>query len=401
MPKCLLHLDIDAFFASVETLRNPRLRGRPVIVGAGVIASCSYEARRFGLKAGMGLRKAKTLCPQVVILDGNQPVYRAFAGKVWAICRAFTPNMETLLDDAYLDLAGTERLHGPVEPMARNLKRRIHLETGLNVTVGVANCRTVARMASACGKPDGLIVVAPGAEGEFISGLPVERLPGVGHHTAELLCRMNVTTIGTLAELPAWSLETLFGVRGLALHERAQGRDSRVVDEREIPKSISRETSFHENTTDLREIEGMLYYLTERAAKPLRELGLVAKTVTVKIRYSDFEGDAASRSLPERTALDGDLFEVARAILHRLYGRRVSLHNIGVTLSNFRMDGDAQPGLFDERNLNRVKELYRVLDDVRDRFGHGSIVAGRSLDLLDRLPKSDYGFVLRTPSLTK
>jgi DNA polymerase-4 len=256
-------------------------------------------------------------------------------------------------------------------------------------------------MASASGKPDGLVVVRPGTEREFIAPMGVEKLPGIGHHTAEVLQRMNVTTIGQLAELPEWSLESMFGARGIALHERAQGRDSRVIAGREIPKSISRETSFHENTTDLREIEGMLCYLTERAAKTLRELGLMAKAVTVKIRYSDFEGDAVTKSLPERTNLDEDLFKLAHAMLRGLYRRRVSLHHVGVVLSNIRAEGGVQAGLFDRRKRLRLRELYQVIDEVRDRFGHGAIVAGRSLDLLNRLPKCDHGFVLRTPSLTK
>lgn len=401
MPQLLMHLDIDAFFASVEQVRNPRLRGRPVIVGAGVIASCSYEARRFGLHAAMSLAKAKRLCPQAVVLDGNYQIYRAFAEQVWDICHSFTPEVDTLLDDAYLNLTGTERLHADAEVLARRLKTRVCCETGLTVTCGLATSRVVARMASASQKPDGLVVVKAGDEMEFVRELPVEELPGVGPRTAEVLRRLNVRTIGALSEMPRWSLETLFGANGSSLYERAHGRDSHVISRREIPKSISRETCFHRETTDRREIEAMLFYLSERGTGTLRDLGLAAKTVTVKIRYSDFTGESSSKSLERHTDLDDEVYELACEVCRRIHTRRVSLRGIGVILSNFRTMGVEQPELFDGEGRQRRMRLYHTLDAVRRRYGYSSIIAGRSLDLLGVLEKNDHGFVLRTPSLTK
>jgi len=401
MPPLVMHLDIDAFFASVEQVRNPRLLGKPVIVGAGVIASCSYEARRFGLHAAMSLAKARRLCPQAVVLDGNYPTYRAFAEQVWDICRGFTPDMETLLDDAYLDLTGTERLHGEAASLARDLKSRVRRETGLTVTTGLAASRTVARIASASQKPDGLVVVKPGKEMSFIGGLPVEKLPGVGRVTAKVLHRLNVQTIGALAAMPQWALEALFGANGAAFHERSHGRDSHVVSRREIPKSISRETCFHRETTDRNEIEGMLHYLSARGTRTLRELGLAAKTVTVKIRYADFTGEAVSKSLARYTDLDDEVYELACDICRRTCQRRVSLRGIGVVLSRFKPTTAEQAGLFDGENRRRRARFYRTLDEVRKRYGYSAIIAGRSLDLLDSLEKNDHGFVLRTPSLTK
>jgi len=396
-----MHLDIDAFFASVEQVRNPRLRGKPVVVGAGVIASCSYEARRFGLCAAMSLAKAQRLCPQAVVLDGNYQIYHSFAEQVWEICRSFTPDMETLLDDAYLDLTGTERIHGDAEPLARRLKSRVRRETGLTVTCGVATSRVVARMASASMKPDGLVIVAPGGEMDFIRDKPVEKLPGIGPKTAEVLHRLNITTIGALSEIPRWSLEELLGAHGVAFYERSHGRDSHVVSRTEIPKSISRETCFHRETTDRNEIEGMLYYLAERATRTLRELGLAAKTVTVKIRYSDFTGEATSKSLARHTDLDDEVYDLACDICRKIYTRRVSLRGIGVILSNFKRVRGEQPELFDGESRCRRSRLYRTLDEVRRRYGYSSIVAGRSLDLVGSLESNDHGFVLRTPSLTK
>ena len=401
MPRLIMHLDVDAFFASVEQVRNPRLAGKPVIVGAGVIASCSYEARRFGLKAAMSLSKARRLCPQAIVLDGNHHIYSAFAEQVWGICHRFTPEVDTLLDDAYLNLTGTERLHGDAHTLARTLKDAVHRETGLTVRTGVATSRVVARMASASMKPDGLVVVAPGEEAAFLHDKPVEKLPGIGPKTAAVLKRLNVNTIGEVAAMPRWSLEEMFGANGRAFHERAHGRDSHVVKRSEVPRSISRETCFHRETSDRHEIAGMLYYLSERAARTLRELGLTTKTVTVKIRYSDFTGTSASRSIARWTDLDDEIYVLACAILDRVYTRRVSLRGIGIVLSNFRMHAGEQPELFDERTRTQRARLYRVMDEVRRRYGYGSVVAGRSLDLLGRLEKSDHGFVLRTPSLTK
>jgi len=396
-----MHLDIDAFFASVEQVRNPQLAGKPVIVGSGVIASCSYEARHFGLYAGMSLAAARRLCPGVVILAGNYQVYRPFAEKIWETCRAFTPALETLLDDAYLDFSGTERLHGDLAHTARQLKEHIFQETGLTVTIGLASSRTVARIASSLDKPNGLVIVPQAEEMEFMRELPVEKLPGVGHVTRKVLRKLNITTIGQLSQLSRPSLEALFGANGTALYERAHGRDSRLTSPRELPRSISRETSFHRDTSDRREIEAMLYYLVERAMKTLRELGILTRRVAVKLRYSDAAGDASSRSLPGCTDLDSDVFPLARELLWRLYSRRVSLHNLGISLSGFKLDEGKQPQLFDHRIRTRQTALYQTLDAVRNRFGYGAIIAGRSIELLNRLPRNDYGFILRTPSLTK
>jgi DNA polymerase-4 len=397
----IAHVDIDAFFASVEQVRNPRLAGKPVIVGNGVVASCSYEARKFGCRAAMSLRKARQLCPQAIVLDGDHNVYVAFAEQVWEILAGFSPGMETLLDDAYLDLAGTERLNGPPGEMARRLKALVRERTGLTATCGIASSRVVARMASASGKPDGLVVVPPGGEEAFLRDKPVEKLPGVGPATAEVLRRLNLATLGQIAALPPGSLEAILGKVGSALHERAQGRDSRVVGRSEIPKSVSRESAFHVETCDRREIEAMLYYLTERAARTLRDLGVAAKTVSVKVRMSDFTGETASRSLAHASDQDDELYGLARGLLSAACTRRVSLRGVGVVLSNIRAAGELQPDLFDGGARVRRARLYRTLDEVRRRYGYGALIAGRSFELVDRLEKNDHGFVLRTPSLTK
>jgi len=396
-----MHVDIDAFFASVEQIRNPLLRGRPVIVGSGVIASCSYEARQYGLRAGMPLDEALRRCPHAVVLEGHYPTYRCFAEQVFDICRRISPDIETHLDDAYCDLSGTGRIYPHPLDAGRLLKGLIRRETGLSVTVGIGSNRMIARMASGSAKPDGLMLVEEGKEEEFIANLPVERLPGVGHATGEVLRALNINTIGEMRRLSREALRALFGTNGILLHERCRGQDTRVVGEDEVPRSISRETTFHRPTADAREIRGTLHYLVERAAGAARQLGIECSTVKVHIRYSDFADAAASRRLPRATALDGDIYATALEVLQGLFSRRASLRHVGVTLSGFRPASAHQTALFEETHDSRSANLCACLDNLRRRFGHSIVVAGDSIALLGRLRRDPHGYVLRTPCLTK
>jgi len=396
-----MHVDIDAFFASVEQVRNPRLRGKPVIVGSGVIASCSYEARKYGLRAGMPLSKARRLCPHAVILEGHYPTYRCFSEKVFEICRRVAPQVEAYLDEAYCDLTGTEVLHGDPLDVGRWLKEAVRRETGLSVSEGISTNRMVAKIAGGLDKPDGLVLVEQGKEEEFVGDLPIEELPGIGRSRLEVLRKLNISTIGELRSLDMGSLQALFGSDGVALYERCRGRDSRPIEEREIPRSISRETSFHEDTSEAEEIEGMLYYLVERAARAMRELGLKCRTVSVHIRYSDSQGDRATRSLLVPTLLDKELFELAVEMLRGLYRRRASLHGIGVRLSGFSVTDEHQRPLFGGQEACKRAALYRCLDRLRRRYGHSIILTGKSLDAAKNLKRDRYGFRLRTPCLTK
>lgn len=400
--RTILHVDIDAFFASVEQLLHPRLKGRPVIVGNGVIASCSYEARRFGLYAGMRLSEARRACPGVVILDGCEKTCRAFAARIFELARQVTPSLETYLDEAYGDLTGTGRLYAgdPLEA-GRRLQQAVERDVGLSVTVGIGASRMVAKMASKAVKPRGLHRVPAGAEDDFIRALPVEKLPGVGHATARVLERLNIRLIEDLRALSVEQLTGLFGAPGRLLYERCRGRDTQPVTEREIPRSISRETSFHEATIDPGEIDGMLFYLTERAVRATRQLGLKARTVHVKIRYTDSGGEAMSRTLPVPSDRDDEIFSVARDLLARIHTRRESLHGVGMSLGPFVTEGGGQLDLFDPERGPRLDRLYQSLDRVRGRFGHSSVVAGPSIALLGRLQQDGHGFILRTPSLTK
>ncbi|MDA0838491.1 MAG: DNA polymerase IV [Planctomycetota bacterium] len=397
----ILHIDFDAFFASVEQLRNPHLLGRPVIVGNGVIASCSYEARRFGCSAGMSLRQARKLCPQVVILDGNYSVYRCFGERVFELCGEFACGMETFLDEAYCDLAGTERYHRGFMNAAIQLKKRITEEVGLSVTIGLGPNRMVAKMAGKSVKPNGVQYIREADVDAFIRNRPIEDLPGVGPATGKKLDNMGIRTVSDLREVSMEDLQVLLGVHGIAIYERARGRDTQAVSEREIPRTISRETSFHKETIDLDEIHAMLYYLTERALRTMRSLGLKVRTVTTRIRYNDFKGEGKSRTIPEPTVMDTEVYEVVLDTLKRIYTRRAALRHVGIVLSNLVPDSGFQTPLFDEKQEARFRSLYRSIDTIRERFGHSALVVGRSLDLLGKLEQDSYGYVLRTPSLTK
>jgi len=399
--RTVLHVDIDAFFAAIEQQRDPRLRGKPVIVGAGVIASCSYEARAFGLKAGMALSEARRLCPRAVILEGHAQVYRCFAEEIFALCRALAPAVETYLDEAYCDLTGTERLHADLPAAVRGLKRDIGEATGLTVTCGIGPNRMLAKLIGKTVKPGGLARIGAAEADGFLRGRPIEQLAGVGHAHARTLRSMNLQTIGDLRALSLEVLESLFGVNGRLLHERCRGRDTAPVNEREIPLSISRETSFHRDTADRVEIEGMLEYLVGRACRAARELSIRARTVSVRLRYADGEG--AERARSPRMPSDADPVALALALdlLRALFTRRVALHAVGVTFSNFVPAAGEQGALFEEREAGRRAALYRAFDRVRGAYGHGVLVSGRALHLKDRLARDRNGFVLRTPSLTK
>lgn len=417
----ILHIDIDAFFAAVEQLRNPRLRNRPVAVGAGVIASCCYEARKYGLHAGMSLRRARRLCPRLEILSGHAALYRCFSSRVFELCQRCSPAMETYLDEAFCDLSGTERLHGSLEDLAANLREEIFSEIGLRVTAGLGPNRMLAKLAAGSAKPDGLRTLQAGEEEAFLLRLPVSRLPGIGPRACEILEKLNIRTVQELRALPRQSLASIFGKTGELFYERCRGRDTRAIHVREIPNSISRETSFHEHTVSRDTIEGMLHYLTERAANTLRSLELRASALEVKLCYSDRAAGSprSSRRLPEPTNIDSKIFQSAIDLYRTLHTRRVALRRIGVALRGLVNDNGLRQlqfnDLCDQQGLalkspdsSKPADSYRIesslldsLDTIRERYGHSAIIMGRSLHLLGSLPQDDHGFILRTSSLTQ
>jgi DNA polymerase-4 len=391
-----MHIDVDAFFASVEQLRDPRLRGKPVAVGNGVVASPSYEARARGVTTAMPIHQALRVCPELVVLDGRHDVYRCFTEATWEICRRYAPALETFLDEAFADFSGTEHIYPDLRELGARIQREIRDEVGLPVTIGIAKNRMVSKLAAKTVKPRGLREIPEGQEEAFLLPLPIEKIAGMGPKTAALFHDMNIRTVREFREIPLATLEAMLGKVGVSLHERARGQDSRPIHEREIPKQISRETSLEKPTADRGELEGVLFYLVDRAIRAIRKTGLRTRTMRIRLRYSDGEENETSVSFPP-TAFDEEIQPLARTLLWKLYTRRVTIRFLGSGFSNFQAD-EGQLELFSDATLAR---FHAAVDAIRDKFGHGAIVAGRAIELLGKLPHDAYGYVLRTPSLTK
>ena len=396
--RLVMYLDIDAFFPSVEQVRFPALRGRPVVVGSGVVASSSYEARRRGLKTGMAIASAVRICPQAVVLKGHQHVYAAFAERIFDRCRDLTPAVETYLDEAFCDLTDTPTADRDPALVGWELKSAVKDETGLGVTVGFGPNRMVAKLAAKDVKPDGVAVVAAGAEEAFMEDRAVGDVAGIGPRSVEMLRQINVTRVSELKRFPRPYLESLFGKSAFLIGERLRGRDPYVAPT--FPRSISRETSFARDALDLEEILATLYYLSERACRSARAIGALPGRVTVKVRYGDGSCETASAGYREASVLDAAVFEAARAIFARIY-RRCRLRLVGVALSALAHVETRQGTLYGDVRRDRLEGLYGSLDAIRSKYGHAAVVAGRSVSLINRLERDSYGYVLRTPSLTK
>src|ERR1700746_2152467 len=319
----ILHMDMDAFFVSVELLERPELRGKPVVVGGrpdqrGVVSAASYEARKFGIQSAMPLRTAGKLCPHAIFLDGHHRKYGEWSDRIAAILAKFSPIVEMVsIDEAYLDLAGTERLHGPLLAATDKLLRMITRETGLPCSGGLASTRLVAKVASEQGKPRGLVWVAPGSEAAFLAPLAVRKIPGIGEVTERALRALGLETVGQLAEVPQEKLEKIFGQWGTALYRKARGGDSYefVIDAE--PKSLSHNLTFGEDTDDANALSAMRSHLSQKTCKRLREAGLAARTLTLTIRYAGFETHTRSKTLSEPTQLDADIYAVFQQLFRK------------------------------------------------------------------------------------
>src|SRR6266849_612717 len=380
----ILHVDMDAFFVSVELLERPELRGKPVIVGGqpnqrGVVTADSYEARKFGVHSAMPLRTAGRLCPYAIFLDGHHEKYSEWSDRVATILAKFSPIVEMVsIDEAYLDLVGTERLHGPPLAAADTLLRTITRTTGLPCSGGLATTRLVAKVASDQAKPRGLLWVAPGSEARFLAPLSVRKIPGIGKVTERALRALGIETVEHLAAVPHEKLEKVFGQWGTALYRKARGGDSYefVIDAE--PKSISQNHTFGEDTDDAAVLTTMLSHLSQKACKRLREAGLATRTLTLTIRYIGFDTHTRAKTLGEPTQLDSDIFAVFQELLrdHRNYKRKIRL--LGVSLGGLT-HGAKQLDLLSAERRAKLEKLTRATDHLRDRFGFGSVQFGGSL----------------------
>jgi len=405
--RTIVHVDVDSFLASVEQVLNPEWRGKPVCVGGmaddrSVVASASREAKQQGIRTAMSIAQARSICPDAIFTRGYFPHYQTASDAMLRVIADFSPDYEIVsLDDVYVDLTGFERLYGPVLGTAHRLKQRIHEATQLDVTVGIGSSKLIARMATDFAKPSGIAHVWPGYEQAFIRGLPVSRLIGVGGAIRRTLENFNIQTIGELAMVPEEVMEATFGAHGILLSRRARGIDEDIVVEDELPKSVSRETTFEQDTADRGIIEGMLYYLVERSCRKLRSLNAKAKTVRLKIRYTDFATRVASRSLSSPSDHDRHLYEEALSLLSKVLTRRMRIRLVGVALTNLRVEKTHQGDLFSEHDFRKCRRLYGSIDRIRDRYGFSAVTVGRSIGLLGQFEQDEHGFRLRTSCLTQ
>ena len=380
-PRAIIHADLDAFYASVEVLDDPSLRGKPVIVGGGpdlrgVVMAASYEARAFGVQSAMPLRTAGRLCPNGVYLPGRPDRYRELSERVMAIFASYTPLVEPIsLDEAFLDVSGSAAVFGDAETIGRAIKRRVLDEVGLVVSVGVASNKLCAKVASDLRKPDALVVVPHGGEAEFLAPLPIRRLWGVGPQAQAALADFGVTTIGQLAALPPAALHRRFGRHGDDLSSRARGTDRSEVQPFHEPKSIGHEHTFTSDTRDRGRIEATLLDLAESVGSRLRRHDLAARTLQLKLRYEGFETLTRQAPLPHATREATTLYETAVALLRAtlVEGRAVRL----VGLTAISLTDAQQLTLFD--GSDRTDRLTHSIDVVRERFGERAITRARLL----------------------
>lgn len=380
----ILHVDMDAFFVSVELLERPELRGKPVVVGGqpnrrGVVSAASYEARRYGIHSAMPLRTAGRLCPHAVFLEGRHELYSEWSDRVAAILSKFSPVVEMAsIDEAYLDLSGTERLHGTPLAAADTLLREIRTRTELPCSAGLARTRLVAKVASDQAKPRGLLWVPAGAEAAFLAPLGVRRIPGIGKVTEGALKRLQIERVEQLAATPLEKLEKSFGRWGTALYRKSRGEDSYEFFVDAEPKSISHSHTFGEDTRDAATLAAMLSRLCQKAAKRLRESGLDANVVSVTIRYAGFETITRAKKLPAASHLDPVFLALARRLFERNWDARRALRLIGVELGALS-HGASQLDLLDAAQREKTEKLARAADRLRDRFGFTKVQFGGSL----------------------
>jgi DNA polymerase IV len=377
------HLDMDAFFVSVEELFDPSLQGKPVVVGGrpnerGVVSAASYAARRFGVHSAMPLRTAYKLCPQAIFVDGHPERYRECSQQVYRVLRSFSPLVEMAsIDEAYLDITGTGRLYGPPLRAAHLLHQRMKEETRLNCSIGIAASRLVAKISSDQAKPNGVLWVMPGHEPAFLAPLDVRKVPGVGKVTEKNLHAFGIRKVGDLARLDEAFLERHFGKWGLALAGKSRGLDAGGWFDTEIgagdgPKSVSHEHTFNEDTADVAQIESTLARLCEMVGRRLRENQLHARTIQLKLRYTDFSTITRAHSVPRATQLDTELFEEIREIFRRNWKPGAAVRLLGVHASGWS-EGDEQLDLLGEEKHEHWKQATAAADRLRDKFGESAV----------------------------
>ncbi len=374
--RAILHLDLDAFFVSVELLRHPELRGLPLIIGGsserGVVSSCSYEARRFGVRSAMPVRAALRLCPEATVLRGDMEAYGKHSKIVTRLIAASAPLFEKAsIDEFYVDLTGMDKYFGCWK-WSLELRQRIIRETGLPLTMALSVNKTVSKIGAGEAKPNGELLIPAGTERDFLAPLPVGKMPSIGKETERKLLHLGVRTIGQLAAMPPALLERDFGKHGLYIWKRAAGEDDSPVSPYHEQKSLSTERTFHTDIGDAEQLRNRLTDLVTRLAFELRQDKKLTACVAVKVRYPDFSTFTQQRKVP-LTANDSILMKAAQEIFGQLYDPHRPLRLLGVRFSDLA-SGNEQTNLFD--NTARETDLLRQLDHIRERFGQAAVVRG-------------------------
>ena len=374
---------MDAFFVSVEELYDPSLKGKAVVVGGrpnerGVVTAASYEARKFGVHSAMPLRTAYKHCPHAIFVDGHPDRYREYSEKVYEVLGSFSPQLEMAsIDEAYLDMTGTERLHGPPLQAAHALHTAMKSTTQLNCSIGIAVSRLVAKVSSDQAKPNGVLWVLPGQEARCLAPLDVRKIPGVGKVAEKRLNDLGIRQVGDLARLDDDFLEERFGKWGLALAGKSRGEDAggwfdSAVGEDTGPKSISHEHTFNEDTSDQQQLESTLARLCEMVGRRLREHKLFARTLQLKLRHSDFSTITRAHSLETATQLDTVLFEQVRDMFRKNWSTGTLVRLLGVHVSGFS-ESEGQLDLIAGQSQERWKQALSTADRLRDRFGDSAV----------------------------
>ena len=385
--KRILHIDMDAFFASIEQVNRPELQGKPVIVGGkkgdrrGVVSTCSYEARAFGVHSAMSMYRAQQLCPDGVYIAGNLHEYSLVSKRIRLLLFEVSPLVEmTSIDEGYIDITGSLRLFSGEEAIAAHLKNRVHVETGLNCSIGIASNRLIAKVASDASKPNGYSSVPLGNEAAFLAPMGVGKIPGIGPKMCESLNRSGISTVGDLGALSLATLMREFGNAGLGLHRMACGQGSDALQLSREAKSMSRETTFREDTAEWSRVESVLTYLMERTLYSLREAGMEGRRVTLKVRNSEFRTHSYSTTLSNPTSLDSVVWEVIRPLLREAQ-REVSLVRlIGFYIGGLSK-GHHQLLLGEIEDTERWEKALKGVDAVRERYGFQALRSAKSMAL--------------------
>ncbi|MBW2937768.1 DNA polymerase IV [Aureisphaera sp. CAU 1614] len=376
----IVHMDLDTFFVSCERLLDSRLNGKPVLIGGtsdrGVVASCSYEARTFGIHSAMPMRLAKQLCPEAIVLRGNSGVYSKFSNTVTDIIKESVPLYEkTSVDEFYIDLTGMDQFFG-CNKLASELRSRIIKETGLPISFGLSANKTVSKIATGEAKPNNQIEIIKGTEKPFLSPLSVRKIPMVGEVTYRSLCDLGIKQIKTIQKMPIEMMIRVFGKNGATLWKKANGIDNSPVVQYTERKSISTERTFDKDTTDIKKLEGIIVAMTENLIYQLRRGNKLTACVTFKIRYSDFQTYTQQKRIPY-SAADHKILPVVMDLYKNLYQRRLLVRLVGVRFSHL-VEGGQQIDLFD--NNDKIINLYQAMDKMRERYGDRAVIKASGMN---------------------